>query len=133
MTPAEEEYWSQIRFRYIRAVSFIDLDLESALRMLLTECGFRLPGKLRIDNDLSSPLEHFIHYGHYRIGEGQKVDRMVSVFVKIFWQDNHGTIFCPFNHPDTIHVLTYAIIMLNTDLNKANKQKNVSLSFIHSF
>jgi len=46
VTPAETEYWSQIRFRFIRAVTFIDRDLEPALRILLTECGFRLPGAL---------------------------------------------------------------------------------------
>jgi len=52
---------------------------------------------------------------------------MVEVFVKIFWQDNHGTEYCPFSHPDTIHLLTYAMILLNTDLHKATtKQKHVS-------
>lgn len=44
-TTEEEDYWSQIRFRYTRAVSFVDMDIEPALRLYLTGCGFRLPGK----------------------------------------------------------------------------------------
>lgn len=94
--PVEEDYWSQIRFRYTRAVSFVEMDIEPALRLYLTGCGFRLPG------------------------EAQKINRFVEVFVKAFWQDNSGTQFCPFSHPDTIHLLSYAIIMLNTDLHRAN-------------
>ena len=91
----EAEYWSQIRFRYTRAVSFVEMDLEPALRLYLTGCGFRLPG------------------------ESQKVDRFVEVFVKAFWQDNSGTSHCPFSHPDTVHLVTYAIIQLNTDHHRA--------------
>eukprot|EP00981_Chlorochromonas_danica_P004234 scaffold857_cov152-Ochromonas_danica.AAC.17 len=99
VTPAEEEYWSQIRFRYTRAVSFVETDVEPALRLYLTNCGFRLPG------------------------EAQKINRFVEVFVKAFWQDNSGTSYCPFRHPDTVHLLSYAIIMLNTDLHRANTDK----------
>jgi hypothetical protein len=94
--PAAEDYWSQIRFRYTRAVSFVEMDIEPALRLYLTGCGFRLPG------------------------EAQKINRFVEVFVKVFWQDNSGTQYCPFKHTDTVHLLSYAIIMLNTDLHRAN-------------
>ncbi len=109
---SEVEYWKQIRFRYTRAVSFVELELEPALRLYLTGCGFRLPG------------------------EGQKVDRFVEVFVKAFWQDNHGTSYCPFRHSDTVHLVAYATIMLNTDLHRANadkkKRKKMTLEeFIH--
>ena len=48
------------------------------------------------------------------------MDRFVEVFVKAFWQDNQGTPYCPFRHPDTVHLLAYATIMLNTDLHRAN-------------
>ena len=98
-TPREIEYWAQIRFRYTRALSWIDMDVEPALRLYLTGSGFRLPG------------------------EAQKVNRFVEVFVKTFWQDNSGTERCPFRHPDTVHLLTYAIIMLNTDHHRANVEK----------
>jgi len=103
-TPADVDYWSQIRFRYTRAVSFVEMDLEPALRLYLTGCGFRLPG------------------------EAQKVDRFVEVFVKVFWQDNSGTPHCPFSHPDTVHLVTYAIIMLNTDHHRANLSKTKARS-----
>lgn len=96
VTPEEEVYWSMIRFRYTRAVCFVEMDIVVALRMYLTGCGFRLPG------------------------EAQKIDRFVEVFQKAYWQDNHGTPYCPFKTPDTVHLLSYAIIMLNTDLHRAN-------------
>ena len=99
VTPHEEVYWSQIRFRYTRAISFVELEVEPALRLYLTGCGFRLPG------------------------EAQKIDRFVEVFVKAFWQDNQGTVYCPFHHPDTVHLLVYAAIILNTDLHRANTDK----------
>lgn len=61
-------------------------------------CGFRLPG------------------------EAQKIDRFVEVFVKTYWQDNSGTPYCPFRQQLTVHLLAYAIIMLNTDLHRANSR-----------
>lgn len=92
----EIEYWNQIRYRYARAVSFVELEIEPALRLFLTGCGFRLPG------------------------ESQKIERFMEVFATTFWQDNQGTPCCPFRHRDTILVVSYSIIMLNTDLHKAN-------------
>lgn len=97
--PVEEEYWSNIRFRYTRAVSFVEMDIEPALRLYLTGCGFRMPG------------------------EAQKINRFVEVFVKAFWQDNSGTAHCPFKKEDTVHLLAYAVILLNTDLNNVNLDK----------
>jgi brefeldin A-inhibited guanine nucleotide-exchange protein len=98
-TPEEEKYWDHVRYQYTRAVSFVDMDIEPSLRLYLTGCGFRMPG------------------------EAQKIDRFMSAFVKIFWQDNHGTEYSPFKHSDTVHLLGYAIIMLNTDLHRANMDK----------
>jgi hypothetical protein len=95
----EEEYWNMIRYRFTRAVSFVDMELDDALRLYLTGCGFRMPG------------------------EAQKIDRFISAFVHSYWQDNRGTDFCPFHHEDTVHLLAYATIMLNTDLHRANIDK----------
>lgn len=99
VTPAKQQYWSQIRFRYTRAVSFVEMDLEPALRLYLTGCGFRLPG------------------------EAQKIDRLIEVFVKAFWQDNSGTKHCPFSTEDAVFLVAFATIMLNTDLHRANSDK----------
>lgn len=96
ITEREVEYWSQIRFRYTRAISFVEMAIENALRLFLTGCGFRLPG------------------------EAQKIDRFIEAFVKVYWQDNSGSEFCPFQHSDTIHLLSYSLIMLNTDLHRAS-------------
>ena len=101
-TPQEEQYMDMLRYRYTRGVSFVDTEVEDALRLYLTGCGFRMPG------------------------EAQKIDRFISAFVKVYWQDNRNTEFCPFQHEDTVHLLAYAAIMLNTDLHRANMDKKKS-------
>jgi hypothetical protein len=88
--------YEQIMFRYIRATSFAELTVEPALRLFLTGCGFRLPG------------------------EGQKVSRFVDCFEKVYWADNSGTPQCPFRASNTIFLVAYAIIMLNSDHHRAN-------------
>lgn len=93
---AEIEYWNQVRYRYARAVSFVEMEIEPALRLFLTGCGFRLPG------------------------ESQKIERFMEVFATTFWHDNQGTPFCPFSNRDTILIVAYSVIMLNTDLHRAN-------------
>lgn len=67
-----------------------------SLRHFLTNCGFHLPG------------------------EAQKIDRIVSVFSQCYWEDNAGDLpKCPFPDQDTVFLVSFAIIMLNTDLHKS--------------
>jgi brefeldin A-inhibited guanine nucleotide-exchange protein len=62
----------------------------------LTQGGFRLPG------------------------EAQKIDRLLTAFAQCYWEDNAGDKqHCPFGDQDTIFTLSFAIILLNTDLHKA--------------
>ena len=69
------------------------------LRYFLTNCGFRLPG------------------------EAQQVDRIISTFARCYWEDNAGdSELCPFQDQDTVFLLSFAIIMLNTDLHKSAEQ-----------
>ena len=72
------------------------MNVEQGLRHFLTNAGFRLPG------------------------EAQKIDRLITVFAQCFWEDNAGTASCPFSHQDTVFILSFSVIMLNTDLHKAN-------------
>lgn len=95
-TKEEEQFWDQTRFRFTRAISFVEMELEAALRLYFTGCGFRLPG------------------------EAQKIDRFVTAFVRVYWEDNMSTSYCPYRQQDTVHLLSYAIIMLNTDLHRAS-------------
>lgn len=89
------EYWNMIRFSYLRAISFAGLTIEQALRHLLTNAGFRLPG------------------------EAQQVDRIISTFAQCFWEDNAGDpTICPFGEQDVVFLVSFATIMLNTDLHK---------------
>jgi Sec7 domain/PH domain len=69
------------------------------LRQFLTGSGFRLPG------------------------EAQQIDRLLSTFAQCFFEDNAGdTQRCPFKDQDTIYLIVFAIIMLNTDLHKSDSK-----------
>lgn len=94
---AEIEHWNLIRFCFIRAISFVGMKIEKALRHLLTNGGFRLPG------------------------EAQKIDRIIVTFSQCYWEDNAGDrVHCPFQDQDTVYFLSFALIMLNTDLHKSD-------------
>jgi len=95
-TESDEKYYNLIRLSYVRAISFVDMPFEVAMRHFLTNCGFKLPG------------------------EAQKVDRILSTFCVRYWEDNKGTPVCPFSNSDTMFVVAFAVIMLNTDLHRAN-------------
>ena len=93
---ADAEYWNLIRFNYVRAISFVGMNVEQGLRHFLTSCGFRLPG------------------------EAQRIDRIISTFAQCYWEDNAGDhIRCPFHDQDTVFLISFAIIMLNTDLHSS--------------
>jgi Sec7 domain/PH domain len=69
----------------------------------LTASGFRLPG------------------------EAQRIDRVVETFSQCFFEDNAGDMQrCPFKDQDTVFLLVFAIIMLNTDLHKADPKSKKS-------
>jgi len=91
------EHFNLIRFNYVRAISFFGMNVEQGLRHFLTNCGFRLPG------------------------EAQKIDRIMTTFGQCFWEDNAGdSSRCPFRDEDTVFLIAFAIIMLNTDLHKVS-------------
>ncbi|XP_035215957.1 IQ motif and SEC7 domain-containing protein 2-like isoform X3 [Stegodyphus dumicola] len=52
-------------------------------------------------------------------GEAQKIERLVEVFSHRYIECNHD-IASKFHNPDTVFVLAFAIIMLNTDLHTPN-------------
>ena len=90
------EFKVHVRLAYVRAVSFTGLSLVAALRKFLTNGGFRLPG------------------------EAQKIERMVEVFAQCYWEDTPRE----FSSSDTVMVLAYSCIMLNTDLHNPQVKKN---------
>ena len=97
----DKDYWNLIRFYYVRGASFVGMNIEKALRHFLTNCGFRLPG------------------------EAQKIDRVISTFSQCYWEDNAGDMAnCPFQDQDTCFLVSFAIIMLNTDLHKSQPTKS---------
>ncbi|KAL7455495.1 hypothetical protein ACHAWC_007045 [Mediolabrus comicus] len=100
----DKDYWNLIRFYYVRGASFVGMNIEKALRHFLTNCGFRLPG------------------------EAQKIDRVISTFSQCYWEDNAGDMGnCPFQDQDTCFLVSFAIIMLNTDLHKSQPTKSKTM------
>ena len=71
-----------------------------------------------------SRLRHFLTASGFRLpGEAQKIDRVVETFSRCFFEDNAGDIQrCPFKDQDTVYLLVYAIIMLNTDLHRSDSK-----------
>ena len=67
-------------------------------------------------------LRHFLTGSGFRLpGEAQQIDRLLSTFAQCFFEDNAGdSQRCPFKDQDTIYLIVFAIIMLNTDLHKAD-------------
>ncbi len=52
------------------------------------------------------------------------IDRLICTFARCYWEDNGGEKgLCQFKHQDTIYVLSFAIILLNTDLHKASSKR----------
>jgi Sec7 domain len=67
----------------------------------LSTCGFRLPD------------------------EAQKIDRLLCSFAQCYFEDNAGdNTCCPFKDEDTVYLLVFAIVMLNTDLHKVDNLKS---------
>ncbi|RHY33621.1 hypothetical protein DYB32_001504 [Aphanomyces invadans] len=94
----DEEFKLHIRLTYARAISFTGMTLVEALRHYLTHGGFKLPG------------------------EAQKIARMVEAFAQCYYEDLAGA--TAFSSSDTIMILAYSIIMLNTDLHNPQVKKN---------
>lgn len=91
----------QVMGAYIESLNFPDMELDEAIRLFLS--GFRLPG------------------------EAQKIDRLMEKFAERYCGQNPGR----FKNADTAYVLSYSVIMLNTDLhNPMVKQKMTKAEFI---
>jgi Sec7 domain/PH domain len=67
-------------------------------------------------------LRHFLTASGFKLpGEAQQIDRLLNTFAQCFFEDNAGdNQRCPFKDQDTVYLLVFAIIMLNTDLHKSD-------------
>ncbi|XP_065355614.1 brefeldin A-inhibited guanine nucleotide-exchange protein 2 [Calliphora vicina] len=101
-----DDHSKEVMCAYIDAFEFHNLEVVSALRMLLEE--FRLPG------------------------EAQKIDRLMEKFASRYCECNPNNPL--FQSADTVYVLAFSIIMLTTDLhspqvkNKMTKEQYIKLN-----
>jgi hypothetical protein len=84
---------------YAKLFDFIDLDFDIALRRFL--CRFRLPG------------------------EAQKIDRIMNAFAQQYFVQNRTDIF---SSADTVYILAFSVIMLNTDAHNPHIKKKMTQS-----
>ncbi len=57
-------------------------------------------------------------------GEAQQIDRLIEKFAEEYYRQNPGR----FSHVDTVYVLSFSIIMLNTDLHNPFVTRKMSAS-----
>jgi hypothetical protein len=93
-----DEFNVQVLQAFVDELDFSGLDFDVGLRRFL--CKFRLPG------------------------EAQKIDRMMERFAQQFYAHNpeNGV----FNNSDTVYILAFSTIMLNTDAHNPNIKKKMS-------
>mmetsp|Transcript_58738 Transcript_58738/g.137076 ORF Transcript_58738/g.137076 Transcript_58738/m.137076 type:complete len:1749 (+) Transcript_58738:59-5305(+) len=92
----DKPFNKSILYALVDGQDFAALELDFALRAFLST--FRLPG------------------------EAQKIDRMMEKFAEKFCQDNPGT----FTTADCAYVLSFSLIMLQTDLHNPGIKKKMS-------
>lgn len=91
-------FYQKILEHFTETFDFRDKTIESSLRMYFD--AFKVPG------------------------EAQKIDRVVSVFSRVYFScQEDGT----FKNEDAVHILAYSIIMLNTDLHKPEIKNKMTL------
>ena len=72
--------------------------------------------------ELDQALRNFL--GHFRLpGEAQKIDRIMEKFAEKFASDNPSR----YANADSAYVLSFAVIMLNTDLHSAQIKKKMTI------
>ncbi|TEB18185.1 hypothetical protein C9890_0451 [Perkinsus sp. BL_2016] len=72
--------------------------------------------------ELDQALRSFL--GHFRLpGEAQKIDRIMEKFAEKFASDNPSR----YANADSAYVLSFAVIMLNTDLHSAQIKKKMTI------
>eukprot|EP00743_Colponemidia_sp_Colp-15_P009442 GILK01010322.1.p1 GENE.GILK01010322.1~~GILK01010322.1.p1 ORF type:complete len:519 (+),score=75.99 GILK01010322.1:94-1650(+) len=91
-----DDFNRKVAEAYIRSFDFRNLTLDAALRIFLA--GFKLPG------------------------EAQKIDRLMESFALHFWNQNPTS----FKNSDTVYVLSFSLIMLNTDAHNPGVKKKMS-------
>jgi cytohesin len=85
-----DEYNQQVCAALFSRYDFKDKPLDDALRHLLLQ--FRLPG------------------------EAQQIDRILEKFASVYHEQNEEM----YSHSDTVYVLSFSLIMLNTDLHNTS-------------
>jgi cytohesin len=93
-----KEFNKQVCDKFLKQLNFASLTMEGALRATLTT--FRLPG------------------------EAQQIDRILEKFANCYYSANSDS----FSSSDTVYILSFSLIMLNTDLHSRKIDKNKKMT-----
>mmetsp|Transcript_11009 Transcript_11009/g.27022 ORF Transcript_11009/g.27022 Transcript_11009/m.27022 type:complete len:1420 (+) Transcript_11009:152-4411(+) len=93
--PEQIKFFEDLRRHHFKKSNFCGISLVGAVRTLLENGGFYLPG------------------------EGQKIGVIITSFAEAYHAQNPGS----FAQQDDVEVLAYQIVMLNTDLHRPLKKK----------
>lgn len=118
---SETEYWHSVRYTFIRATSFVGMNVLHAYVSVCACSLYFAPCAHQLYFFFLS-LRHFLSTSGFRLpGEAQRIDRIMMTFSRCFFEDNVGDVVtCPFKREDTVFLLVFAIIMLNTDLHNVS-------------
>ncbi|XP_046840153.1 LOW QUALITY PROTEIN: uncharacterized protein LOC124434310 [Xenia sp. Carnegie-2017] len=95
-------------------------DLRNPLSMIVLR--YFVKSMVLEGREVDDALRHFQTF--FRMpGEAQKIERIVEEFSKAYVDANPDKVS---NNPDTVLVLSFAIIMLNTDLHSPNVKRKMS-------
>lgn len=88
----DENFFSKVRLCYIGRNKYNEMKITDALRILFTQSGFRLPS------------------------DAQVIERIIDTFSQCYYNDNPDM----FSNPRVCSSLTFAIIILNSELHDPN-------------
>lgn len=126
----ESKFYTKIREMYLD-YNYASKTFEEGLRFMLTQGGFKYIYTSYILIFLYFLyfmhfllfyllMNYFIYYMYRLPGESQKIERFVEAFAKDYYEE-HKT---EYKNSDTVMVLAYSTIMLNTDAHNPNVRKD---------
>jgi Sec7-like guanine-nucleotide exchange factor len=132
----EGQYYDSIRFSFCSPISFVGLTVEQALRHFLTNAHFRLPGEAQKIDRLINTFANC--WWADNISKATNTKEISLNNNNNNSNNNRGSlgggvaggsggIWEP-NNVDSVYLLAFAVIMLNTDLHRAANKKHKKMT-----
>ncbi|KAL3315449.1 IQ motif and S7 domain-containing protein 1 [Cichlidogyrus casuarinus] len=110
------EFCTETTKHFMRSIDMNDLEVDEALRAVMS--NFR--------NPVSAPLATQL-LNQYLSGESQKIEHLMTVFQEAYVEQNESRVQALFKNPEKIFLLSYAIMILQTDLHVAKTKPGTKM------